>query len=199
MHIVLGPWYAKDFWIKHPRVLLLDRCHVGNPHWVVSLGWMRDGRQTYHQQAARRFTKHYSICCKPWRPGPVRRVLVLGDFQSMPDIDARGFDVVYRPHPAQQHPDESLSQALRNADMAVAHSTTALVDAVLEGVPVVCTDPASICRCVSGALHRPYRGSRQQFVQELSWSNWHHDEIQLGTAWEHLKQYVDISDRRTDA
>jgi hypothetical protein len=188
MHVVLGPHYAKDYWLYHPRCLLLDRCHVGDPKRVVSLAWLVGGAADYRKQSHRRFTKHYEIKIKPWRTGSIRRVLVLGDYDYMPKVDLPGCAMMYREHPAKVKPLEPLPQVLDRVDMVIGHSTTALIEAVLHGVPIVCTQLRNVCRAVSGTYTKPYR------VNTLSWANWHHDEIQTGVAWEYLKQHVDYND-----
>jgi hypothetical protein len=197
IHVVLGPWYAKSAWKNHARCLFLDRCHVGDPNMVVSLGWMRNGAQTHANGVSRRFTRHYEINITPWSMRPIKRVLLLCDYGYKPDVEISDVELVIRKHPSVEIPRENLADALQNADYAVGHSTSALIQAVLAGVPITCTDKQSISYMVSGSINAPYRQDRQRFINTLSWANWHHDEIASGAAWEHLKQYVDSDNHPT--
>lgn len=83
-----------------------------------------------------------------------------------------------RLHPAAQKYDESLSDALSRHNVAIGYTTTALVDAALEGLRIVCKDHRHI-------LARP------DWLDVLPWADWSENEISSGELWAHLQPSLD--------
>lgn len=165
MHVVLGPHYAKNAWLGHERVILLDRAYYRGDPEHVSLGWMRaDGGRHFRVGAGREAP---AIEPRPTEGGTI----FLADFGG--PIEAA--DTVRR-HPAEEAPTESLRDALRRHRKAVGYRTTALVAAALAGLEIVCKDAANI-------LWEP------NWLELLPYADWHWSEIESGAVWDHLKGF----------
>ena len=118
-----------------------------------------------------------------------RCAVVFGDYGRDPEKlvhHARSnYDsVYYRPHPADgtnntklMSPAWTLEQIWDFADVAVGHSTTTLVQAELNGLHVYTDDPRHVCANIP---------DREQWLIDLSWAQWNHEEIQNGDWWDHL-------------
>jgi len=184
VHIVSGPYFALPRWRQHPHVIWLDRAFYGDPEYI-SLGWLNpDGTRTFASGAEPRFKPEL----KPWRTEGY--ALVLADFQQNVDelakeATARFGEVRVRRHPAEsglksgEKPAVSLADDLAGAGVCIGHSSTALFEAVVLGVPVICTDPRNVVAEVAVAsMDAPlFRGGRFGWLHRVSWMQWNHDEF----------------------
>lgn len=189
IHVVQGPHYCYREWVGKPNVLFLDRCFYGDSRFNISLGWLNpDGSRDFGNKGMAegkgvlpelKSRKEYRGSC-----------IVFGDYgRDMREeiyIARRDHQRVYfRPHPA-DHADDSPVLVLRGelrtlldfADAAVGHSSTVLVDCELNGLHVTSTDPNHV-------VH--HDGDREQWLCDLSWAQWSHEELKSGAFWEHLK------------
>ena len=176
-------------WIGRRDVILLDRCYYGDTHDVARLGWLRpDGALTFAQGYHRP-----APATKEWRYSG-DTVLILADFgQNTKAIvaEARGYysEVRVRLHPANDQPGETLQEAISRADAVIGTAGTALIQAILNGVPTTCLDPRHIARPVTahviGDTHMP---DRTAWLRDLAYAQWSHNEMQTGEAWEHLNE-----------
>jgi hypothetical protein len=118
-----------------------------------------------------------------------RAAIVFGDYgRDMTDavLEARQTyqSVFFRPHPAkeQKSPVMTLRGPLEAlwaiGDVAIGHSSTVLVDAEINGLQVISSDPLHV---VQGA-----EDDRQLWLNRLSWAQWSHSELMNGDFWEHL-------------
>lgn len=107
----------------------------------------------------------------------------------------------YRPHPArQQIPDRlphgslivsverSLDEQIKGARVVVGWTSTALIRALVLGVPVVYQGPAFVLSAIAERhlthLENPLiPEGREQALWDLAWRQWHVDEIASGEAW----------------
>ena len=106
----------------------------------------------------------------------------------------------YRPHPLAKQaipfiPGTELSvQSLRddlaNAHCVVTYNSNTAVDALLEGVPVFAHDKGSMCWEVANksliCVDVPNRPDRQQWLNDLAYTQWTPEEMRSGEAWSHL-------------
>jgi hypothetical protein len=172
IHIVSGPHYAKDMWLWHPRTVLLDRAYYhegrsGRWHSMdwVSLGWMRaDGGRRFKVGSGREAPV---IEERPAHGGTI----FLADYGGPIEKE----DTVRR-HPAEETPTESLRDALCRHRRAIGYMSTALVQAALAGLEIVCRDARSIL-------------VEENWRELLPYADWHAGEIESGEAWEHLKGF----------
>jgi hypothetical protein len=187
IHIIQGPWYAYNEWLGKPNVLFLNRCFYGDARFDVSIGWLRpDGSRDFknHGRASA------NGVLPKLRPKKSRRrsAVVFADYGKDPTemiADARRkYDsVFFRPHPAQarETPVMTLKGELSTtwdiADVAIGGTSTVLVEAVINGLHVETTDPLHV---VAGLT------DRRQWLIDLSWSQWHYDQLKRGDFWEHL-------------
>lgn len=171
IHIISGPHYAKDTWIQHPKVILIDRAYYRqgrSGQWesedCVSIGWMRrDGGRLFSVGAGRKPPERQD---RKSETGTI----FLADY----DGPMESADTV-RLHPARKNYTESLPDALSRHARAVGYSTSALVQAGLQGLEIVCKDKRNIM-------------SESDWLDLLPYADWHHSEIESGELWQHLAQ-----------
>lgn len=193
IHVVQGPWYCYDHWLGEPNVLWLDRCFYGHPRFDVSLGWLRpDGSRDFknHGMAVPRASLPVLKKQKPTR----RCAVVFADYgedckekvkQARREYDS----VFFRPHPADNKNDTpvmtlkgDLEAVWEIADVAIGHSSTVLVEAMINGLYVESSDPLHVCQGVT---------DREQWLTNLSWAQWDHEALKRGEFWEHLSEGID--------
>jgi hypothetical protein len=167
----------------------LDRAFWGDPDYA-SVGWSTVDGRAFPVPAGIR--AHPEL--KPWRIG--REAIVLADYLDSGEQLA----AMVRPHVSsvriRRHPVEggagTLQDALHGAQIAVGHRTTALIEAALTGLSVVCLDAYNpvgpiASRCIRD-IRRP---DRREWAQQLAWGNWCHAEIESGELWACLTTVCD--------
>ncbi len=87
-------------------------------------------------------------------------------------------------------PGRQMRHDLDNAWCCVTYSSGAAIDALIAGVPPICMSPASlgynICSRNLEDVAYPLLPRREQFFNDLAYSQWSLDEIANGTAWTHI-------------
>ncbi len=99
-----------------------------------------------------------------------------------------------RAHPGNNKPERELAEDLRDCWAMVIWYTSAGVQALLSGIPVICTAPAWICKQAAASrldgveqLGRfTFPDSRFTAFRRLASAQWHVDEIQTGEPFRHL-------------
>ena len=91
----------------------------------------------------------------------------------------------------------SLMQDFENCWAVVNHNSSPGVAAVIEGIPVILTDPdRSQARDVATqGLHRIENldmPNRDSWIQRISQFHWSHAELQSGECWDHMKKWAKI-------
>lgn len=189
LHVVMGPWFALNQWQSHPRCIHADRAFWGDPD-CLSIGWSRpDGSRRFPTGEGGRLMPHLM----PAQRG--RRALVLADYGDTGESMA----ALVRPHvesvTVRRHPADitladrlqqgSLSDALRGRHIAIGKMTTALIDAAIAGLAVVCLDKRNpVMPVASNTIRDVIHPDRQDWLQGLAWGNWSATEIETGEAWE---------------
>ena len=89
----------------------------------------------------------------------------------------------------------SLVQDFANCWTVVNHNSSPGVAAVIEGIPVILTDPdRSQARDVATrGIHRienPLMPDRDAWIQRISQFHWSHAELQSGACWTHMKKWA---------
>ena len=188
VHVVSGPWYCYSEWLGKPNVIWLNRCFYGHPRYDLSLGWLRPDGSRDFRNVGMTSAKGMPPALKP-RKAKRRCAVVFSDYgMDATDMifDARQkYDsVFFRPHPAQKQETPvmtlkgSLDAVWEIADVAMGHGSTVLVEAEIAGLHVETTDPHHVARNVT---------NREQWLKDLSWAQWNHEEIQSGAFWSHLQ------------
>ena len=185
-HVIQGPWYAYHEWVGKPGVLWLNRCFYGCHKTIVSLGWLKpDGSRDFKNKDMQT-GKGELPELKPMKTTK-RCAIVFGDYNEdaseMFKHSEREHDSSwFRPHPASPNVGPirrlmcDLSTVFDIGDVAVGNKSTVLVDAAINGLHIDCFDP----------LHVVHHTNREQWIKDLSWSQWHLNEIANGDAWKHL-------------
>ena len=189
VHVVSGPYFALRQWRAHPHVLVIDRAWWGDPD-CISIGWLQpDG------------TRKFAMCGTEPRPQPsvmpwkTREcsAIILADYkQDIDEIDRlasqRFVHVRIRRHPAEEQPIHKLHDMLTLSDVCIGHSGSAIFEAIVLGVPTICTDPQNVCApvCAGNILDDElWRGNRAAWLHAMSYRQFNLNEID--TAWELLK------------
>lgn len=117
-----------------------------------------------------------------------------------------GHSVMFRPHPRiplDQYllpyvpviDNGPLAELWRKAKAVITFNSTIGVDAAINGLAVVASDPRSFAWPVAGklidsVLAAPQLAAREQWAANLAYCQWNLTELASGKAWEHLKEYV---------
>lgn len=93
-------------------------------------------------------------------------------------------------------PDTSLEHDLKNCWAVVNHNSSPAVGAAIEGIPVFVTDPdrsqvREIAETRLDKIENPIIPNRDAWIQRLSQFHWSHQELQDGTAWAHMRKFVE--------
>jgi hypothetical protein len=188
VHIVSGPYYALPHWKGHKNLIMIDRAFYGDPEYIQMFWLNPDGSKTHATGTEPRF-KPLLHPWKKWTPGECRALVVPDYQQDSADLEAICLDrfdhVTVRRHPAEsglksgEQPEVSLASQLADHHVCIGHSSTALFEAIVAGLPVICTDPLNVVAEVSqtnteGLLRRP---DRADWLHRVSWMQWNHDEF----------------------
>jgi len=188
VHIVSGPYFALPKWNGHSNLIMIDRAFYGDPEYI-QMFWLSPDGSKAHATGTEPRPKPELQPWKKWNVGECR-ALVLPDFrQDVTDLVAQikdRFDsVTVRRHPAEsglksgEQPEVSLASQLAEHQVCIGHSSTALFEAIIAGLPVVCTDTKNVVSEVSqtdveGLLLRPDRAT---WLHRVSWMQWNHEEF----------------------
>lgn len=120
------------------------------------------------------------------RPHPVTPQTMMREFQerfsALPGI------VIDYP------PIRPVRSVLEDCWVLLAYSSSATIDALVEGIPCITSSPANMAWPVSDhALERieqPTLFPREQWLADLAYAQWSPDEMADGTAWRHLRPAV---------
>lgn len=120
--------------------------------------------------------------------------------------------VVFRPHPLALNrtpamlgvvnsPNQYLKEDLADAMVCVTYNSNAAVEAIIEGVPAMSFDPGSMAWDITSHelayVEKPFFPSdaiRQQWANNLAYTQWNKDEFESGLPWLHLTR--DLIQRR---
>jgi hypothetical protein len=84
----------------------------------------------------------------------------------------------------------TIQEALKNTHCMVTYSSGSSIDAILEGIPVISSSEYSFVWDISSHtlndIENPKCGNREQLLYDLAYSQWSIEEIENGTAWQHL-------------
>jgi len=191
VHVVQGPWYCYKEWMPKSathRVLWLNRCFYGHSRFDISLGWLRpDGTRDFRNDGAT-VGKGTLPELRP-RKSAGRCAVIFADYgldmyEAVEQAKLTYQSVFFRPHPAQEQ--DTRAMTLRGpleavwslADVAIGHSSTVLVEAEINGLQVVSSDPTHV-------VH--HDGDREAWLNRLSWAQWNHGELMNGDFWSHLQ------------
>jgi len=92
-------------------------------------------------------------------------------------------------------PASSLMQDFVNCWAVVNHNSSPGVAAVIEGVPVILTDPSrsqaqDVATPGIHQIENPLMPERDSWVQRISQFHWSHQELQSGACWAHMKKWA---------
>lgn len=162
IHIVMGPHYAKNYYLTHPNVILLDRCYYKGNENHVSVGWMN------------------SIGGRCFVPGHGKESLTIKEStgsKSLFLVDYNGIvedSNIVRYHPSNKKSTTTLLQDIKECNSATGYNTTSLVIAALNGLDITCKGNVNILL-------------NANWLDLLPYADWSYDEIESGELWDHLK------------
>jgi hypothetical protein len=203
------------------RLLVMERAYLGDRFQWMSLGY--DGLNGFadfcNDNVPSDRAKEYwpkLLQTQTTRNGPAvimgqvpgdasLRGMVFADWANIMvrKLKARGWPVVFRPHPLKMpehkvecpYIDGSLPDVLAQARLVVTYNSNSGVDAVVAGVPTVAVDRGSMVWGLASAdvpaqssPSSPSELERQRWLEKIAYCQWLPDEIASGAAWDHLKQ-----------
>jgi hypothetical protein len=116
--------------------------------------------------------------------------------------------IVFRPHPRvadldlcpsadeQQDPATPLADAFKAASACVTYNSTAGTEAMLEAIPVVCSETAMYAPWAEtdlAAIEAPHVGDRQQYFVRLAYAQWTLEEMRSGQAFAFLRPFLETA------
>ena len=89
----------------------------------------------------------------------------------------------------------SLMDDFANCWAVVNHNSSPGVAAVMEGIPVILTDPDrsqahDVATVGINRIETPLMPDRESWAQRISQFHWSHQELQLGICWSHMKKWA---------
>ena len=162
-----------------------------------------NGRGQWHTGAADRFAA-LNIELQPWREEGAHVLICPNRSFGMPGMimpcdwanDVRRRlakftqrEIRVRPHPGNDAPKKPLADDLRDAWAVVIWASSAGVQALVAGIPVICESPYWICKSAGDTLNRieaPAMFGRTEALEKLAWAQWTLAEIESGAAFDHL-------------
>ncbi len=214
---------VKNCKASNTPLLVAEMGYLGNRNKNTSLGWngLNGDADFCTDNVSDDRAKQWKL--KPWKTKGSRILLlgqVIGDYSFLRMYkninvfyavlfkklqNTYKMPVYFRPHPkwaptkipawVKFSEGKSLEEDLEKAWLAVAWNSNSLTDAVVNGTPVLAIDKMAMTWDV--AIHKvgetPIRPDRQDWLNKVSYSQWTDDEIANGTAWNHLKQYLELN------
>jgi hypothetical protein len=92
-------------------------------------------------------------------------------------------------------PGSSLSDDFANCWAVVNHNSSPGVAAVIEGIPLILTDPArsqahDVATTGINKIENPLMPDRESWIQRISQFHWSHEELRTGACWAHMKKWA---------
>jgi len=183
-------------------------------HYAAGWGGLNNRADFKNEEMPPDRWEQLGVELKPWKQG--ERFVLCGQVPwdaSVQNIDivdwlvktayglriqsSRG--VIYRPHPkSKEFPDfvpgcgtskVSIEEDFERAFCFVTYNSNAAVLAVINGVPATYVDEGSMAKGVAGSLAHtlyPLMPDRQQWANNLAYTQWTPSEMREGLAWRHL-------------
>ena len=216
--VIWGPKHPRIIREQSARgldYLMMERGFVGDRLWWISAGFNGLNGCADFQNAdvsGDRWSRLHSSLLEPWRKNGVGALLLGNAPVDDADIAAwtvrtaqellrRGHRVRLRLHPDGEkircpaevvlsRSSNDLYTDLEGVEFAVAHSTTAVVQVALAGVPLVCMDKGALAwEIAAHALDEPIvRPDRTRWAHRLAYCQWTPAEVASGEAWAHLRR-----------
>lgn len=198
--------------------LVLERGYFLDRYEWTSIGFNGlNGYADFHNynSPGNRWHRHRHLM-QPWKDNEEGQIVVIGQWKSdatLRHVDIKSWyvktlttlenrfdsEIVFRAHPG--HPGQrepksraTLQQLLEDARCVVTFNSTVGVEAVMMGIPTIATDRGSMAWEVTGHslddIAAPVRYDREQWARDLAYTQWNHEEISTGVAWDHLRQRI---------
>jgi hypothetical protein len=94
---------------------------------------------------------------------------------------------------------EHILDDFKNAWAVVTYNSTPGVAASIEGVPAFVTDPIpqtsqayAVANYDLSKLETPDLKERQKWIEKLAMCHWHFGELENGSAWSHMRQFIGL-------
>lgn len=204
IHVCIGPHYAYQQCMGK-NTIYLDRCLWGDDLDAVCMGWLNEyGGIIYPEDCD---DNRYKPYLKGWIDEGAKGAIMLLDYGVYPLEVIREAQKAYggpgsvtiRPHPATGKSVPSLLEHLKGHGVVIGFKTTALIDAVINGYPIISYDDRAAVWPVSGHdIMDVKRPDRTQWLNNLSYAQWRGEEIQTGEALEYVLTSYDTATSRAN-
>ena len=193
--ILLGTTFWRDIEASGDY-LLVDRCSFFNTDEWVSLVWNGHGRRGDHKVPENvKSRKHPEIM--PWVSG--NRIVLCGqeslyspNYQSLQEWYDSVEATHFRKHPT-AHNTTGLPSVKdwKDCDLAITLNSSIGVDSLIRGIPTVTMDEGAMAWDATGHNpNQPRYCDRRPWLEWMSWTQWHHDEIRDGHPIRHLFEEI---------
>ena len=139
----------------------------------------------------------------PWRHTESNSAIILSDYGPYPDATYKRAQMIFdrvtlRVHPATGKQQPRLAEHLEGHSVVIGFKSTAMIEAVISGYPIVCLDK----RCpawpvASHQLTEITTPDRHLWLNNLSYLQWRGVEIQAGDALDYVLNNHDAAASRT--
>jgi hypothetical protein len=110
-------------------------------------------------------------------------------------LNQAGYEVTFRPHPGVIAQPQTLTDAMRDHNIAAGFNSTALVEAIRLGVPFVCDERCQYFQASTTDLMKPTALSieaRRQFIANLAYCQHNVQQFGNGEAWAHILRLLEM-------
>jgi len=208
-----------DWYIKHKiPVVIIERGFTPNrSKWAMAGFNNLNGLAEFCNQSmpSDRWEKYHAYKIKPWSLRG-HYVLVLGQMpgdsalfgcdieqwakDTMLYFTQRHIPVVYRPHPGPSvtwlDRADDLIEQISNAFCVVTYSSSAGVEAIMQGKPTISCHPGSMVWGVTThtlpSWEYQHIPDRTQWGYDFAYTQWTSKEMLEGECWDHLKQFLEV-------
>ena len=93
--------------------------------------------------------------------------------------------------------DTTLEQDLHKAWAVVNHNSSSIVGPIIQGFHAFITDPKKsqckeVCNTDFSKIENPEVFDREKWLHRISMFHWNFQELQDGTCWKHMRQFVNV-------
>ena len=93
--------------------------------------------------------------------------------------------------------DPMIEHDLATSSVTIGYNSSPLVASVIEGVPIICEDPASsqvgeVCHTDLSQLSALKPIDRESWIRKIAQCHWSFADLRSGECWQHMKRYLKI-------
>ena len=179
-------------WEKISRDLKIEPKSYTNQNGPIVIALQLPGDASLKGEIIERWA---SVCVREIRQQTERPIIIrtpqlVSRFQKKWISDIAQHDKII----FQQGTAANLIETISTAFCTVTYSSGFAIDSLLNGCPTVAMSPSSFCYDIAQnnvqKIEMIGKPDRAQWLNDLSYAQWHENEIEQGSPWRHLKQLL---------